>query len=358
MQKLPLIEVSLYWNASDKGGICMDPKISIIVPIYKAEQYVQHCVDSLLEQTYPNFELILVNDGSPDRSGFLCDEYAVKDKRIIVKHQSNQGVSSARNTGLLLATGDYILFVDSDDYLAKNALQILVNHMHDVDALVFGSVKKLLSNQMVLKSERNGFYKKQQVGIEELANDFIYYLHSAGMQPSWSYLFKRELIEQHDLSFNEQMVLYEDFDFNLRYLKQCTNMCFIPDVLYHYQIPVHVNQLAKRNKINIAPDVGAVCQSLMDFLMSQQASEQVMQQAYTYMLPMYTLCLTNLLLHRKESTMKEKYDVFRCLNQDPIFKQVIAEKGKELAFYRILHTLISKRRYLLSYFLLYFRLSS
>ena len=96
-----------------------DSLISIIVPVYNVEQYLSRCVDSLVNQTYHNIEIILVDDGSPDRSGEICDEYAKKDKRVKVIHQSNGGLSDARNTALDIAKGDYLMFVDSDDWIEK-----------------------------------------------------------------------------------------------------------------------------------------------------------------------------------------------------------------------------------------------
>ena len=98
----------------------MTPEISIIVPIYKVEAYIHKCVNSILNQTFKNFELILVEDGSPDKCGEICDEYAKKDSRVVVIHKENGGVSSARNIGLKKAVGKYISFIDPDDYLELN----------------------------------------------------------------------------------------------------------------------------------------------------------------------------------------------------------------------------------------------
>ena len=99
--------------------------ISIIVPVYKAEKHLSECIDSIISQTYENFELILIDDGSPDNSGKICDEYAEKDKRIRAIHKENGGVSSARNTGLDNASGEYITFIDSDDFVDKQYLEKL-----------------------------------------------------------------------------------------------------------------------------------------------------------------------------------------------------------------------------------------
>ena len=99
-----------------------NPLITIVVPIYKVEKYLGRCIDSLVAQTYPNIEIILADDGSPDRCGAICDEYAQKDSRIKVIHQENKGVAAARNAALDIAQGEYIMFVDSDDYVDSNRM--------------------------------------------------------------------------------------------------------------------------------------------------------------------------------------------------------------------------------------------
>lgn len=103
----------------------MEPLISVIVPVYKVERYLSKCIDSILNQTYKNLEIILVDDGSPDCCGDLCDRYAQKDRRIVVVHQENKGLSQARNTGLEMFKGEYLMFVDSDDYLHQDAVRTL-----------------------------------------------------------------------------------------------------------------------------------------------------------------------------------------------------------------------------------------
>ena len=110
-----------------------NPLISVIVPVYKVEQFIHRCVDSILNQTYTNLEIILVDDGSPDRCGEICDEYAEKDSRIRVIHQKNGGPSAARNAGLDICTGEYIAFVDSDDYIEPDMLQQLLSGIGSAD---------------------------------------------------------------------------------------------------------------------------------------------------------------------------------------------------------------------------------
>lgn len=118
--------------------------ISIIVPVYNVEKYLPQCVDSLLQQTYPNVEIVLVDDGSPDQSGRICDEYAAKDQRVKVIHQKNQGVSAARNNGMAAASGEWITFVDADDWFDTDACQHLINEAQKqdgCDVVIFSFVK-------------------------------------------------------------------------------------------------------------------------------------------------------------------------------------------------------------------------
>ena len=115
----------------------MQPKISVIVPVYKAEKYLHRCVDSILAQTFTDFELILVNDGSPDKCGAICDEYALKDSRILVLHKKNSGVTEARAEGVKLSNSELITFVDADDTIPKDSLENLHKAMtSDTDIVI------------------------------------------------------------------------------------------------------------------------------------------------------------------------------------------------------------------------------
>lgn len=115
-----------------------NPKISVIVPVYNVEKYLRKCVDSILSQTFTDFELLLIDDGSKDHSGEICDEYALQDDRVKVFHKENGGVSSARNLGIDVAKGEWITFVDADDYIAENLLQSLCNIDSNVDIAFTG----------------------------------------------------------------------------------------------------------------------------------------------------------------------------------------------------------------------------
>lgn len=128
--------------------------LSIIVPVYKVEAYLNRCIDSILNQRYRNFELILVNDGSPDKSGNICDEYQLKDKRVRVIHKTNGGLSSARNEGLKVAIGEYVGFVDSDDWITSDMYSFLIENALKYDADIVASSYKLTKGDSSIKKEK------------------------------------------------------------------------------------------------------------------------------------------------------------------------------------------------------------
>ena len=149
----------------------MDKLISVIVPVYKVEKYLSKCVDSIINQTYKNLEIILVDDGSPDNSGKMCDEYAKKDGRIKVIHKENAGVSQARNTGIDVAKGDFIAFVDSDDFLCEDMYEKLISKQAESDAdLVFCEYSQV---------KPSGVYPVQESMLNELcqSKNIIYFLN-------------------------------------------------------------------------------------------------------------------------------------------------------------------------------------
>ena len=200
------------------------PKVSVIVPVYKAEQYLHQCIDSILSQSFTDWELILVDDGSPDRSGAICDEYAQKDTRIQVIHKENGGVSSARNVALGRITGEWLTFVDSDDCLYPNALQrwFEVAEQNNLD---------------LIQCYFNREYKEGQVEGEatEVLTAAQYADSENYLTCAWGTLFKTSIVEEHILRFDEKVRLGEDQIFLLNYMQLCTRIQRIGDVLYFYR---------------------------------------------------------------------------------------------------------------------------
>ena len=176
--------------------------ISVIVPVFQAERCISECIESVLYQTYKEFELILIDDGSTDRSGVICDKYKTLDNRVSVIHKENGGVSSARNAGLEIAKGEYIEFLDSDDKLELNTFEILINIMKtgNWDMIIFGH-----------KMYKNGNYSyskgidKEYISKNELFRDFSAIYNESFFNPPWNKLFKRKLIENIKLRFDKEL---------------------------------------------------------------------------------------------------------------------------------------------------------
>lgn len=191
--------------------------VSIIVPIYKVEEYLDECIESIVHQTYPNIEIILVDDGSPDRCPQLCDEWAKKDNRIKVIHKENGGVSSARNAGITLAKGEWIWFVDSDDSVEKDALADIINFTADNDLVIFDS--KL--NEQYIKDEN--FFSK------------YYFRYAFGFEP-WNKLYKKSIIVDNDLRFDTEENVGEDLLFNITYYQYADKYKFSTSKYYNYRV--------------------------------------------------------------------------------------------------------------------------
>lgn len=209
----------------------MQPKISVIVPIYKAEKYLHRCVDSILAQTFTNFELILVDDGSPDGSGAICDEYAKKDSRIKVFHQENGGPSSARNTGLDNANGDIICFVDCDDIIDDNFLDNF--NQKDADIVIQGIYIDNTNNKTwEYIPIIDGYFTKENAStlIKSLwnANNIGYLVTRA---------FKHKIIKTYNLRLNTEYRLREDEEFIWRYMSYCNTFASVNKGAYRYYVP-------------------------------------------------------------------------------------------------------------------------
>lgn len=207
--------------------------ISIILPIYNAEQYLHRCIDSILAQSYTDFELLLINDGSKDASGAICDEYATKDSRVRVFHKENGGVSSARNLGLDNAQGGYITFCDADDYVGPNWLAAYSEAIANKVDLAIQGYYAIDGDNTVEKQLQphsgNTIEAKRQLVADLFAQEVYYYL--------WVKLFRRELLEAHHIRFDEQSVLGEDTQFISKYLEYAVSFKCTNSLGYNYILP-------------------------------------------------------------------------------------------------------------------------
>ncbi len=208
----------------------MDKKslISIIVPVYNVENKINRCLDCLVNQTYKDIEILFIDDGSVDNSGNICDEYAERDKRIQVIHKKNGGVSTARNKGLEVAKGKYIMFVDSDDYLEKNTCEVMIDAIekYDVD-LIVASYNTVYNSKVMKHICPEKVYKN----ISDIKEDFRLIYLDCFLNSPWNKLFKKEFITK---KFDENMKYFEDYYFVLDYMDNIKSFATIETPLYYY----------------------------------------------------------------------------------------------------------------------------
>ena len=201
------------------------PLISVIIPVYNTEQYLSSCLKSILSQTFYNFEVLLINDGSTDHSGVLCDEFVKQDSRVRVFHQENTGVSAARNVGLKHANGKWITFVDSDDELMPDALESMIGMVHDslenVDLVLAGYDTINISNGLT-KSTSSLPFELRQVNRDNAIE--LMYRSNFYLCFICSKLYKTSVIRQNKLLFDETIYYSEDRLFIIQYLCNCTKL--------------------------------------------------------------------------------------------------------------------------------------
>lgn len=206
----------------------MIPLISVIVPVYNVERFLPKCIESILKQSYKNLELILVDDGSSDKSFEICKQYEQKDSRVVVIGQQNGGVSSARNHGLKVAKGEYICFVDSDDWIPRKSIQVLYEAISKDNAdLAVGSIKKV-------KEGRNDILPSPSVVIYiEDKSEFLNYVKQVFPGPV-AKLYKKEIIKKYSLYFPSGIAVGEDTIFLCSYLENCKTIISVSDTVYFY----------------------------------------------------------------------------------------------------------------------------
>ena len=205
------------------------PLISVIVPVYKVENYLDCCVQSIVNQTYSNLEILLIDDGSPDASGAMCDAWAEKDSRIRVIHQENAGGGAARNAGLDAARGERIAFVDSDDYIAPDCYQYLHTLLEEGADIAECDFVETERNDAVFGTDAGeiSFYTPLEAMRCHIRD-------TAFRQLIWNKLYRRDLLVDHQIQFTSEVRWAEDLVFNMQYLEYANVLVSIPEAGYYY----------------------------------------------------------------------------------------------------------------------------
>lgn len=278
-------------------------KITVIVPIYKVESFLKQCVDSIIRQTYRELEIILVDDGSPDGCPTICDAYAEKDSRIKVIHKQNGGLIAARKSGVEIATGDYITFVDGDDWIAPDMYQKVADSIekYNADCVItqfyFAYEDHQTASQYLLDRK---YYSRQ-----ELENDvypkmlFRGKWYQFGIFPNcWTKVFKADIIRKHIFAVNDRIRLGEDIAFTYPCLMDCQSLSFVDEPLYYYRQNPNSMTAAYDKRL---PDI-----YLLPYNAVKDASE-TLKVDLSNQLPYYLLYLINFVI-RNEATKDNQSD--------------------------------------------------
>ena len=329
----------------------MNPFFSIIIPVYRSGPFLRDCLDSVRNQAMTDWECICINDGSPDGSGAILDEYARKDARFTAIHQENRGVSAARNAGLSRARGTWTAFVDGDDSVEPDMLACL----HDAalrtpEAALhcYGISKDFHTGCRLTRTETALPSRDQYIPAEETGAFLRYLLTSLDMESSCNKLFRTELLEKNGIRFNASAVVFEDFQFVLDYLSACSpGISLVTRAFYHYRAREEENGAAKRSRFNLVQDIDMLAAKFLawtDTLALPQEDVPVVKG--------YILQKINVIFH---ALQQQPYAARKAVFRD-FLSSGLAARGADLRlcgpYFHLVCRLLAARRYRMAHLLL------
>lgn len=320
----------------------MKDLISIIIPVYNVEKYLPECIESVLKQTYENVEILLIDDGSTDNSGKICDEYAEKDTRIKAVHKENGGVSSARNKGLDIAQGEYITFIDADDFVAENYVQVLYKSLKQNNSDLsfckysyfednnFKSCEEILPNKIIVNKSSKEF--------RDFLTRFISYKNNF-MGSSCRILYRKENVGA--IRFNQEIKIAEDLLFVLKMIFNVGSLSFVKESLYFYRVNRQsVSYSYKKNylinQIVLYKEIKSIYQFLSD--------EKINKQLNIYAASLCHLSFSNEVKFKQKNRRNNireirKSELYKYYNLKNIFGQgKISVVGKFLVVWFLVKT--------------------
>lgn len=314
-----------------------NPLISVVVPIYNVEKYLDRCITSIVNQTYKNLEIILVDDGSPDNCPQICDEWAKRDNRIRVIHKQNAGLGMARNTGIENATGEYIFFFDSDDYVDITLIEQCVDtaNNNEAEIVIYGHsdvyANGSLKTQMLNPTKK--VYRERKY-ITELLSELLVYKLGFGISTCMK-MFDLNLIKRHGFKYkSEREIISEDLYFLLEIFSKATTVAILPKNLYYYY--KRNDSLTKTYKKDRQEKNNLFLQKSLELAQQIGYSEQVsqyIQVRYHF----YTIAAMKQILQTDLDGTEKRKQIYAILN-DELFRKTLTWKvvKKEKLLSRIL----------------------
>lgn len=258
-----------------------DNLVSVIVPVYNVERYLKKCIESIINQTYKNLEIFLVDDGSTDNSGKICDEYAKKDNRINVIHKENKGVSSARNAGINEAKGEWIAFIDADDWIEENYIEeLLKNTSKEIDIVQCGYYRVVANNKESINCDGNDEVRNKEEFLIGCLNPQMAYglCHTK--------IIRKSKIK--DIRFDEEIVVCEDALFNIELSENVNRVKIIKIPLYNYHI--HQDSVVRKYDVNYSSKYEKALKVIDDYLKEKYNDNSIINTNF-YNFSVYHLML-------------------------------------------------------------------
>lgn len=300
------------------------PLLSLILPIYNVEPYLERCFESILKQNIQNYEMILVDDGSTDNSPAICDRFVEEHSNARVIHKVNGGLSSARNAGVLEATGEYIFFIDSDDWIAENALKILDEQLagSDIDVLKFNYIS------MPQKTEGNSIVKPGLYKGDAIRKELIpLSLKKTGSVnfSAWTHVYRRQFLLDNQMEFvSERRIGSEDYLFNLNMLACADSVKVITDHLYYYDY--REGSLTNRYRENIAERYDELHRLFVEVLKKYNLYEDNRKYvAYSYVEKTFSVIILNECVETKDHSLFDGWKNSRRLLKNPMFREFLKD---------------------------------
>lgn len=321
--------------------------VSVVVPVYNTERYLKRCIDSILAQTYRNIEIILVNDGSHDKSPKICDFYSKINNRVRVIHNDNHGVSYSRNCGIKNAKGTYIAFFDSDDFVEADTIELMVGKMTDgTDLVVGGIVTELYDDYQYIKCIETKTSKLNiEYDVDSLNSKWDYIFKYNDMASPCNKLYKLNIINNEHLLFNERCFSYEDLLFNLNYLIYARRIVFMSAIVYHYCNSVYVNQKRKRIKQELFENATEFAIGAFNFINHYRLNSDSI--IYSYIGLQYRRAME--LLSSMNIPLNKQLDCLQKLSDDDLFNKYIAIKYKNDKYFAVTKYLVDSKMYKILY---------
>jgi glycosyltransferase involved in cell wall biosynthesis len=295
-----------------------NPLVSIIIPVYNAEPYLEQCLESIVNQTYTNLQIIVVNDGSTDNSPAICDKFAENDNRIVVIHKENGGVSSARNVGLSISQGSYILFVDSDDWVEAGMVEYLISIMKEtnVDVVLFGIYN---DDYIQMKTYTIHFNSDLFVDKNRLLKLLPGWIKDEKINTIYGKLYHADIIKNYNIRFNESLNIAEDALFNYEVFLHVENVYLLRNCYYHYMI-IDAESLSKRYNPQKYEMLTEVNGALLELIKNNKVYSDLLQSAYYIRAKNLYSCLFDIFMYEKKTYSEKRNLIADILRKEENYK--------------------------------------